>query len=140
MNVRAPSAILLASAVLALVFAFALSARALDVSFDVQPRLLNLGETAQATLTFHGARSAPNVDFPPIDGLQITGTGQQMQFGTGGSQVSLTYNLFAQKPGRFVIGPYQLDYNGEQIQIPAKKVVKFRVAKAAKDAILGAKK
>ncbi len=29
---------------------------------------------------------------------------------------------------------------GATIQIPAKKVVKFRVAKAAKDAILGAKK
>jgi DNA-binding protein HU-beta len=29
---------------------------------------------------------------------------------------------------------------GETIQIPAKKVVKFRVAKAAKDAILAAKK
>ena len=29
---------------------------------------------------------------------------------------------------------------GEQIQIPAKKVVKFRVAKAAKDTILGKKK
>jgi len=28
---------------------------------------------------------------------------------------------------------------GEQIQIPAKRVVKFRVAKAARDAILGAK-
>ena len=28
---------------------------------------------------------------------------------------------------------------GEQIQIPAKRVVKFTVAKAAKDAILGAK-
>ncbi|HOW64365.1 MAG TPA: HU family DNA-binding protein [Candidatus Paceibacterota bacterium] len=28
---------------------------------------------------------------------------------------------------------------GEQIKIPAKKVVKFRVAKAAKDAILGTK-
>ena len=28
---------------------------------------------------------------------------------------------------------------GEVIQIPAKRVVKFRVAKAAKDAILGAK-
>jgi len=105
-------------AILALVFAFALSARALDVSFDVQPRLLNLGESAQATLTFHGARSAPNIEFPQIPGLQIVGTGQQMQFGTGGSQVSLTYNLFAQKPGRFVIGPYQLDYNGEKIQIP----------------------
>lgn len=100
------------------VLACALSARATDVSFDVQPRLLNLGESAQATLTFHGMRSAPNVDFPQIPGLQITGTGQQMQFGTGGSQVSLTYNLFAQKPGRFVIGPYELDYNGEKIRIP----------------------
>jgi DNA-binding protein HU-beta len=29
---------------------------------------------------------------------------------------------------------------GQPIQIPAKKVVKFRVAKAAKDSILGAKK
>lgn len=29
---------------------------------------------------------------------------------------------------------------GESIKIPAKKVLKFRVAKAAKDAILGAKK
>lgn len=29
---------------------------------------------------------------------------------------------------------------GEQIQIPAKKVVKFRVAKAAKVAVLGVKK
>ena len=29
---------------------------------------------------------------------------------------------------------------GEQINIPAKKVVKFRVAKACKDAILGGKK
>ena len=29
---------------------------------------------------------------------------------------------------------------GESIKIPAKKVVKFRVAKAAKDAILGVKK
>jgi DNA-binding protein HU-beta len=28
---------------------------------------------------------------------------------------------------------------GEQINIPAKRVVKFRIAKAAKDAILGAK-
>ena len=29
---------------------------------------------------------------------------------------------------------------GEAIQIPAKRVVKFRIAKAAKDAILGVKK
>ena len=118
MNRRVHPGILPLGALFALLFLGACPARATDVSFDVQPRLLNLGETAQATLTFHGVRSAPNIDFPAIPGLQITGTGQQMQFGTGGSQVSLTYNLFPQKPGTHAIGPYTLDLNGEQIQIP----------------------
>lgn len=99
--------------------ALALPVGATQVTFDVQPRLLNLGESAQATLTFHGVRSAPNVEFPPIAGLQMTGTGQQMQFGTDGSRVTLTYNLFAQKAGSYTIGPYHLDFNGEQIDIPA---------------------
>ncbi len=103
----------------ALTFGMVLSAMATDITFDVQPRLMNLGETATATLTFHGVRSAPSIEFPPIPGLQITGTGQQMQFGTGGSRVSLTYNLFPQKPGSYTIGPYNLDFNGETITIPA---------------------
>lgn len=119
MKAGIPFAKTLASAVLALAFASALPAAAMDVTFDVQPRLLNLGETATATLTFHGVRSAPAVEFPQIPNLQITGTGQQMQMGTGGSRVSLTYNLFPQKPGTHTIGPYELDFNGEKIQIPA---------------------
>lgn len=112
---------------------FPLSARATDVTFDVQPRLLNLGETAQATLTFHGVRSAPGIEFPQIPGLQITGTGQQMQFGTGGARVSLTYNLFPQKAGAFTIGPYELDYNNEKIQIPA-VTIEVRAREGAADA------
>ncbi len=100
-------------------FALALSAFATEVTFDVQPRLLNLGETAQATLTFHGVRSAPNIEFPQIPGLQIAGTGQMIQSINGASSVQLNYNLFPQKPGTHTIGPYTLDYNGEQIQIPA---------------------
>ena len=107
------------SVFVALLFVGVLSVLATEVTFDVQPRLMNLGETATATLTFHGVRSAPSIDFPSIPGLQITGTGQQMQFGTGGSRVSLTYNLFPQKPGSFTIGPYNLDFNGETITIPA---------------------
>ncbi|NLG34863.1 MAG: protein BatD [Lentisphaerae bacterium] len=103
---------------LALVWLPAFSAAAMDVTFDVQPRLLNLGETAQASLTFHGTRSAPSVDFPDIPGLQITSTGQQMQFGAGGSRVTLTYTLFPRRAGAHVIGPYTLDLNGRQIQIP----------------------
>ena len=119
MKVRVHFAKILASAVLALAFASAFQAMAMDVTFDVQPRLLNLGETATATLTFQGVRSAPAVEFPQIPDLQITGTGQQMQFGTGGSRVSLTYNLFPQKPGTHTIGPYNLEFNGETVTIPA---------------------
>ena len=74
MKAGIPFAKTLASAILALAFASALPAAAMDVTFDVQPRLLNLGETATATLTFHGVRSAPAVEFPQIPNLQITGT------------------------------------------------------------------
>ncbi len=101
-----------------LLLAMTVSATGQEVTFDVQPRLLNLGETAQATLTFHGSRTAPSVEFPSIPGLQITGTGQQMQFGTGGNRVALTYNLFPQRPGTHVIGPYTLQFDGREIQIP----------------------
>jgi DNA-binding protein HU-beta len=43
--------------------------------------------------------------------------------------------VLVQRKARMVRNPA----TGETIQIPAKKVVKFRVAKAAKDAILGKK-
>lgn len=103
---------------LALVFAWLLPAGAMDVTFDVQPRLLNLGETAQASLVFHGLRTAPAIEFPQIPGLQITGTGQMYQNINGASSVRLGYNFFPQKAGSFTIGPYTLEFNGEQIQIP----------------------
>ena len=44
--------------------------------------------------------------------------------------------VLAQRKARMGRNPQ----TGEAIKIPAKKVVKFRVAKAAKDAILGVKK
>jgi hypothetical protein len=64
MNARIHFAKILASAALALAFASAGPASAVDVTFDVQPQLLNLGETATATLTFHGVRSAPASNSP----------------------------------------------------------------------------
>jgi DNA-binding protein HU-beta len=47
--------------------------------------------------------------------------------------------VLVERPARKMImrfGPKQ----GQEVTVPKKKVVKFRVAKAAKDAILGAKK
>jgi BatD DUF11 like domain len=119
MKRRSPHVMILIGLALTGLLALPLCASAVDVSFQVQPHLMNLGETAKASLTFHGVRSAPGVEFPSIPGLQITGMGQQMQFGTGGSKVTQTYNIFPQKAGTYTIGPYQLDFQGEQLTIPA---------------------
>ena len=99
-----------------------LSAGAVNVTFEVQPRLLYLGETAQGALVFHGVRNAPGIEFPAIPGLQISGAGQMIQNINGDVSVRLNYNIFPQKAGSFTIGPYSLDFNGEQIQIPEVKL------------------
>ena len=119
MKIQAHPSVRFLSVFVALLFVGVLSVLATEVTFDVQPRLMNLGETATATLTFHDMPSAPSIDFPPIPGLQITRTGQRTVSGTWGFSASLTYNLFPQKPGTHTIGPYELDFNGEKIQIPA---------------------
>lgn len=90
----------------------------MDVTFEVQPRLLNLGETATATLVFHGVRSAPSVEFPQIPGLQITGAGQMLQTINGRNSVRLNYRIFPTRPGTHTIGPYNLEFNGETVTIP----------------------
>ena len=99
-----------------------LSAGATQVTFDVQPRLLNLGETAQGSLVFHGVQNAPGINFPDIPGLQITSGGQMIQNINGDVSARQNYNFFPQKAGSYTIGPYTLDYNGEQIQIPEVKL------------------
>ena len=119
MKRRTSHVILLLGLAVAGLLALPVAASAVDVSFQVQPLLMNLGETATASLTFHGVRSAPGVEFPPISGLQITGRGQQMQFGTEGTKVTQSYTIFPKKAGTYTIGPYQLDFQGEQLTIPA---------------------
>ncbi|MDR0993912.1 MAG: BatD family protein [Verrucomicrobiota bacterium] len=92
---------------------------AVDVSFDVQPRLLNVGETAKATLIFHGTNKAPPLAFPDIDGLQISTASQLTQNINGHVSVHLTYRLFPQRAGTFTLSPYTLEYNGEELHLPA---------------------
>ena len=47
--------------------------------------------------------------------------------------------VLAESPARTMVMQFG-DRKGQTIQVPKKKRVKFRIAKAAKDAILGAKK
>ena len=100
------------------VFVFALPAAALDVTFDVQPRLLNLGETATAMLEFHGAQGINGLNLPDVDGLSITSPSIMQQNINGAHSVRMNYRIVPRRAGSFVIGPYTLDLNGETIQIP----------------------
>lgn len=100
------------------VFALALPAAATDVTFDIQPRLLNLGETATATLEFHGVQGIGGVDLPPVDGLSIANQGVIQQIINGQQSVRMNYRLVPRRAGTFTIGPYSLDLNGEPVQIP----------------------
>jgi DNA-binding protein HU-beta len=48
--------------------------------------------------------------------------------------------VLVERPARQMTLQFPPERKGEVVTVPKKKVVKFRVAKAAKDAILGAKK
>jgi hypothetical protein len=108
-----------ASAALALVFALAPPAAAVNVTFDVQPRQLNLGETAQATLTFHGVGGMGGIELPAVDGLSIAPPAVIQQFINGAQSVRMEYRVFPQRAGAFTIGPYNLDLQGQTLTIPA---------------------
>lgn len=116
-DLRVARAVIRAIAV-ALPLVSALPAFATDVSFDVSPRQLNLGETATATLVFHGAQGPGSVELPPIDGLSITPGGVIQQNINGARSVRMDYRIVPTRAGSFALGPYTLDLNGETVRIP----------------------
>jgi hypothetical protein len=101
-------------------------AAAVDVEFDVQPRVLQLGESATCRITIHGAGNAPAPSLPPIPGFQVQSAGveQNFSFGTGGQGLSITHNfrLVPQQAGRFTIGPFKYQAGGQEFDLPAVSV------------------
>lgn len=101
------------------------SAIAATVDFDIQPRILNLGEPATATITFHGTSAPGSLSLPDIDGLSIqpAGRSSNTSFVNGRTTSSITFNytLFPRRAGDYTLGPYQLTGpDGEDpIELPA---------------------
>ena len=95
------------------------------VEWDIQPRILNLGEPATATITFHGTDAPGSLGLPDIDGLSIqpAGRSSNTSFVNGRTTSSITFNytIFPRRAGDFTLGPYQLSGpNGEDpIDLPA---------------------
>jgi hypothetical protein len=109
-----------------LLVAFLLSscvAKAFDVSFDIQPRVLRLGEAAGASFSVMGLNNPPPLQFPNMDGVQVAQAGTQRSYsiGTGGQSSSITYQyqILPTKTGKISIGPFSYSAEGQTTTIPA---------------------
>ena len=106
-------------------FTPAVQAAAPTVEWDLQPRILNLGEPATATISFHGTSAPSSLDLPAIDGLSIQPAGRSSNTsivnGRTTSSITFNYAILPRRAGDFTLGPYTLaGPNGEDpIDLPA---------------------
>jgi hypothetical protein len=94
-----------------------------SVTFDIQPRIIKLGEAATATLQFHGIDNPNNPGFPPLDGFQVQSAGTESSFtinnGAQDSSISVKYTLIPQRVGKTNIGPFSYDDGkGHKFDLP----------------------
>ncbi len=97
------------------------------VSFDIQPRVLRVGQPAQCTITVRGADNVPAPSLPRLDGFQISGPGrtQQSSFNMingrteSDSSTVFTYSLMPLKAGDFTIGPFEYQMGNQKAELPA---------------------
>jgi len=95
----------------------------LKAGFDIQPRLLRLGETARCTLTVSGVKNPPQPNFPSIDGVSIRPAGRSSNFSIDNLKTSrsivFSYVVAPTRTGEFTIGPYTYRAGGEEVELPA---------------------
>ncbi len=102
-------------------------AAALSVDFDLQPRVLKVGEPAACSFTVRGVESPPHPPMPSIPGLQIMGPSVQQNFsmqsvnGRMQQDVSVTFNyqVVPLQEGTFQVGPFTYEAGGQSTVIPA---------------------
>lgn len=99
-----------------------------EVTMTVSPPVISLSEAAQIQIEVRGARKPPAPNFPKTDGLNFSGTGQSSQTSIVNGKVdkSITYtvNVYPQRTGDFVIGPFNYTVDKETKQLTGKlKVV-----------------
>ncbi|TAN35627.1 MAG: hypothetical protein EPN23_10645 [Verrucomicrobia bacterium] len=98
-------------------------AAAVSVDLDVQPRVLQLGEAAQATVTVHGERNPPP---PPLGGLpdcDVSGPSVNSQVsiinGRMDQSVTFVYQLVPRRTGALKIGPINYKIGNQTLQLRA---------------------
>lgn len=88
-----------------------------EVTMSVNPPIISLGEAAQIKVEIRNAKRPKSPDFPQVDGLQFSGTGQSSQTsivnGKIDKSISYTINAYPQRTGEFTIGPFNYKVDGE---------------------------
>lgn len=99
----------------------ATAAPSVSADFDIQPRILQLGEAAQATITVRGERNPPA---PPLGGLadwDVSGPSVNSQVsivnGHVDQSVSFVYQLVPHRTGTLQIGPINYKIGDQTIQL-----------------------
>jgi hypothetical protein len=113
----------------------------LSAEMDIQPRVLQLGEAAQATITVRGIRNPPA---PPLGGLadcDVNGPSVNSQIniinGRMDQSVSFTYQLVPRRAGTIKVGPLNYKVGDVMVQI---KGIELTVAAPTKASAAGGDK
>jgi hypothetical protein len=104
-----------------------LSLQAAPIEYDIQPRALTLGESAQCTFTLRGLDNPPAPQLPPNKSFRVSGPSRgvntSMQVVNGKMQqdstITYTYNLVPIRAGNFTFGPYTFRVGEKDYQLPA---------------------
>ena len=94
-----------------------------SVDFDIQPRVLKVGEAATCSFTIRGIDNPPTPGLPPIQGFQASYAGTQQSYsfvnGQQDNSVSFNYQLVPLKVGKFSIGPFTYATQSQTFSLPA---------------------
>ena len=94
-----------------------------SVDFDIQPRVLKVGEAATCNFTVRGIDNPPAPSLPPIQGFQTSFAGTQQSFsfvnGQQDSSVSFNYQLVPLQVGKFNVGPFTYTAQNQTFNLPA---------------------
>ncbi len=112
------------AALLAIPLLTATSARAdLSVRASVNPQRAEVGETLTLTIEVKGAQNVTAPALGNLDGFEVQYLGPSTQVSIINGQVSASvqhrYSLVPTRRGHFTLGPFTVDYQGQQYQTAA---------------------
>ena len=119
MNFRKKYIMAVVSCLMFALFVLSSAAYAKEINFQasLDRDVLFLGQSAQLQLQFQGATDVPAPDIPAIDGFQVRYAGPSTMMsivnGRMSSSVTHIYRLVPLKTGKFQIGPFTIQHEGD---------------------------